>query len=91
MSKHKTNPRDIPRTEADVRRARRQGREECSEVCLNVISLLLKDKFGFTHDQLARLTYSFNAYMGGIADGKIKYQLVREALADEYETIVEVK
>lgn len=91
MSKHKTNPRNQPRTEADVRRARKQGQDEGSEVCLNVISLLLKDKFGFSHDQQAMLVYAFNTYMASIADGSIKYQQVKDALAEEYEVIVEVK
>lgn len=91
MSKHKTNPRNQPRTEADVRRASREGRDEGSEVCLNVISLLLKDKFGFSHEQQGKLVHAFNTYMANIASGKIKYQQVKDALAEEYEVIVEVK
>lgn len=91
MGKHKTNPRDIPRTEADVRRARREGHGEGVAFSVTIMMYVLADKFGFTDEQIARVNQWYNLNAHAIADGDIKFQDITAVLRDEYEWEFEFK
>ena len=90
-NRQKQNPRRIPRTEADVRRAEREGKNQGLEFALTVMIYVLVDKFGFTDDQVASLNQWFMTNIGAINDGTIKYEDMLDLLKDEYHWSISLK
>lgn len=90
MSKRKTNPRDIPRTEADVRRARRQGQEEGTKRSVYIMLYVLADKLGFRDEQAAKTWMLFKRAVDEVNEGKLKWQDIERTLKDEYGYDIEI-
>lgn len=87
----KVNPRKIPRSEADVIKARTQGYEEGIRGALTIMLYTLKDKFGSTDDQLKEFADAFNYTVDGINREYIKPKDLQMVIREEYGTTVELK
>lgn len=87
----KTNPRRIPRTQADVDRAHELGREEGSNGALVLFLYTLLDKFGATDDELKQFADAFSYTVDSIEKGYITEADLRTVVREEYHTTVETK
>ncbi len=87
----KTNPRRIPRTQADVDRAHERGREEGVNGALVLFLYTLLDKFGATDDELKQFADAFSYTVDSIERGYITEADLRKVVREEYHTVVETK
>jgi hypothetical protein len=91
MGGMKVNPRKIPRSEADVIKARTEGYEEGIKGALTIMLYTLKDKFNADDDQLKEFADAFNYTVDGINRGYIKPKDLQMVIREEYGTTVELK
>jgi hypothetical protein len=87
----KTNPRKIPRSQADVERAREQGRDEGINGALTIMLFTLMDKFGADDAQLREFADAFSYTVDSIERGYITEADLRKVVRDEYHTTIETK
>ena len=80
-----TNPRRIPRTEADVERAYKRGRAETIEFACAVACISLHDVFSPSGEQMIDFNNKFNNTVSAILNGEVKYAEIVSALHDEYD------
>lgn len=88
MSK-KTNPRRIPRSQADVDRAKEQATAEATWRTVYIMLYVLYDKFGFRDDTAAKAWMLFNRTVGMINDWTLKWREIESILKEEYGIEVE--
>ena len=79
-----TNPRRIPRTEADVERAYKRGQTETIEFACAVACISLHDVFEPSGEQMQKFNQKFNQTVSAILNGEVKYAEIVSALHDEY-------
>lgn len=87
----KVNPKKIPRSEADVIKARAQGYNEGIRGALTIMLYTLKDKFSYTDEQLKVFSDAFNYTVDGINRNYIKPKDLQMVIWEEYGTTVELK
>lgn len=87
----KTNPRKIPRTQADVDRAMEQGKMLGTELCLTLVLFTLQDKFGAGDEDLTKFSDAFHYTLDSLCKGYITEADIRQALKTEYDTTIEIK
>ena len=87
----KTNPRRIPRSQADVERAREQGRDEGINGALTIMLFTLMDKFGADDAQLREFADAFSYTVDSIERGYITEADLRKVVREEYHTVIETK
>ena len=87
----KTNPRKIPRTQADVDRALEIGREEGINGALIMFLYTMRDKFGATDDELTQFADAFNYVVDSINKGYITEADLKNVVRTEYGTVIEEK
>ena len=87
----KVNPKKIPRSEADVIKARAQGQEDGVRGALTIMLYVLKDKFSYTDDQLQAFAEMFNYTVDSISKGYIKPSDLQMVVREEYGTTVEMR
>ena len=83
-NKSKTPPRRLPCSEADVKRARTEGRDQGIELTLTVMLYVLAEKFGFSDEQIAKANQWFRTNASAILDGSIKFQEMKAVLWEDY-------
>lgn len=83
MSK-RTNPRNRPRNEQDVKRAFEKGKAIGVEVALNIMLITLKD-LGEPDEYISKFNVKFNRTLASINEKDIKAQDIVDALRDDYE------
>lgn len=86
----KTNPRNIPRSQADVDKANEQGMLFGTEFAINVILYVLKDKHDAPDDDIMKLRDEFMYQIDSISKGYLKYVDVKKALQTEYDMSVKL-
>lgn len=86
----KTNPRRIPRTQADVDRAYERGREDATDGILDIVVITLKD-LGWSDAFIAKFNHKFSKTVQAILDGDIKGREIRGSLKGEYDLEIECK
>lgn len=86
----KPNPRRIPRTQADVDRATRDGHIHGAEFMLYLVLFVLSDKHDAPHDELQQLGKEVEMYCGQLNKGEIKLRDVKLALKEEYDITVRI-
>lgn len=84
----KKNPRNIPRSQADVEKARQSGMLFGTEFALNIVLYVLKDKHGAEDDDILKLRDEFMYQIDSISKGYLKYTDVKRALQTEYDLTV---
>ena len=86
----KTNPRKIPRTQADVDKAFELGKEAGTELCLTLVLFTLQDRFGANDSQISEFSEAFHYTLDSLQKGYITESDLKKVLKDEYDTSVEV-
>ena len=86
----KTNPRRIPRTQADVERAYKSGMEAATQGLLGIVVITLKD-LGEPDEYIAKFEKKFNRTVQSWLNGEIKERDVSGALKEDYGIEVELK
>lgn len=89
--KQKTNPRNIPRSQADVDRAYQDGADFGCVFCPTLSILALKDKFGFTNEQITDFRRAFHTTLESHNAGEIKFREVKQALLGDYDITVRLE
>ena len=87
----KLNPRKIPKTQADVDRARSDGFNEGICGALTIMLYTLKDKFGSDDADLKEFADAFNYTVDGINKGYVSEKDLQSVIRDEYGTMVVMK
>lgn len=85
----KTNPRRVPATQADVKRAYQDGVTEGIERGIQLLLFTLIDKHDAPTDDIQQLARELNYTAESVSRGYIKWADIEETLKIEYE--VEVK
>lgn len=86
----KTNPRRIPRSQADVDRAYQRGMEDATQGLLGIVVITLKD-LGEPDDYIAKFEKKFNKTVQSLLNGDIKERDVSGALKEDYDIEVELQ
>ena len=79
-----TNPRRIPRTQADCDKAYKRGQTETIEFACAVACINLHDVFDPDAEQMQKFNQKFNQTVSAILNGEVKYAEIVSALHDEY-------
>ena len=87
----KTNPRRIPRTQADVDRAHELGRTEGINGALIIMLYAMHDKLGAGDDELKQFADAFSYTVDSIERGYITEADLRKVVREEYGTVIETK
>lgn len=80
----KTNPRKIPRTQADVDRAYERGKEEGSKSAIIIMMYAMKDKFGATDEQLRDFFDAITYTVDSINKGYITENDLKNVIKQDY-------
>lgn len=80
----KTNPRKIPRTQADVDRAYERGKEEGSKSAIIIMMYAMKDKFGATDEQLRDFFDAITYTVDSINKGYITEKDLKNVIKQDY-------
>lgn len=86
-----SNPRKIPRTQADVDKARKQGFDDGIKGALTIFLYTLRDKFSADDEQLKEFADAFNYTLDSINRGYVKETDLQSVIRDEYGTTIELK
>ena len=86
-----TNPRKIPRTQADVDKAYDKGLIDGTVCGLTVMLYVLKDKFDADDEQLQEFSKAFNYIVDSMAKGYITQADLKCVVKEEYGTVIELK
>ena len=86
----KTNPRNIPRSQADVDKANKAGMLFGTEFALNIVLYVLKDKHNEPDDDIMKLRDEFMYQIDSISKGYLKYADVKKALQTDYDMTVKL-
>lgn len=84
MSK-KTNPRKIPATQADVKRAKEQGYAEGVEAALVMVLYAIADKEHFPKWQIQRIGKEVNDVSDSVIKGYVTIPDILHMLKEEYD------
>lgn len=87
----KTNPKRVPRTQADVEKAHQNGMLFGTEFALNIVLYVLKDKHEASDEDIMRLRDEFVYQIDSISKGYLKYTDVKRALQTEYDLTVKLE
>lgn len=86
-----SNPRRIPRTQADVDKAYKRGMTDGLQGALTIMLYTLKDKFGTGDEELQEFANAFNYTVDGINKGYVSEKDLQSVIRDEYGTTVVMK
>lgn len=82
MKKNKS-PRSRPATMADVERAKRDAMREATDYALVIVFSVLRDKEGYSVDDLRRMYGHVQDLSQSIIDGYVKVQDLKHTLKEE--------
>ena len=93
MSKgsHRANPRKVPRTQADVDRARKRGQTEGINVILTVAAFALLEKLEADDDFIRRFSAAVSDVCDSMNRGYITFPDIVRALGDTHNYTVELR
>ena len=84
----KVNPRNIPRTQADVDRAYSDGMDFGCEFALNVVLYVLKDKHDAPDEDIMQFRDEFMYVIDSVAKKYLSYSDIQRALSEDYDLTV---
>lgn len=87
----KVNPRNRPKSEADVKRAYERGQKEGINGALTIFLYTLMDKFGADDAQLKDFADAFSYTVDSIEKGYITEADLRKVVKEEYHTVIYLK
>ena len=80
----KTNPRKIPRTQADVDKAFERGREAGAKSAIIIMMYALKDKHGASDEELEEFFRSITYTVESINQGYITEADLKTVIREDY-------
>jgi len=89
MSRSKTNPRNIPRSQADCDREYQRGLDDGMTHMMEMVLFCLADKHGASHEDIHTLAGEIDYLADSIRRGDIKWKDIFCVLYDEFD--LEVK
>lgn len=81
----KTNPKKVPRTEADVKKAFADGVSAGVNTAMAIFFVVLLDKTEATPDFIADLMPKVNSYSQEVKDRHLTYSDLKAALKSDYD------
>lgn len=84
----KINPRKRPATQADVEKAKKQATDEAVSLAMTIFLTVLKDKNGFSNEELLDTWKNVESLSDSIKDGYVNVYDLRIVLREEYEIYV---
>ena len=84
----KTNPRKRPASQADVVKAKKQATDEAVSLAMTIFLTVLKDKNGFSNEELQDTWANVENLSASIRDGYVSIYDLRTVLREEYEIYV---
>lgn len=90
MAKSKKNPRRLPCTQADVDKARSEGRYEGYNGLLSIFLWVMMEDFGFSDEDLQKIQERILYYCLVIKDGRLKLNDILSALKEEHGITIEL-
>ena len=84
MAKRKVNPRRIPATEADIKRAKKIASDQAVHLALAVFLTVLKDKFNFDNDQVVCAYKELDKLTEEVAERRVSKNDLLNVLKEEY-------
>ena len=84
----KPNPRKRPATQADVVKAKKQATDEAVSLAMTIFLTVLKDKNGFSNEELQDTWENVESLSASIRDGYVSVYDLRTVLREEYEIYV---
>lgn len=81
----KTNPRKIPKTQADVDRAYQRGKDEGAKSSIIIMMYAMKDKLGATDDQLTEFFDAITYTVDSINKGYITEKDLQTVIKEDYD------
>jgi hypothetical protein len=87
----KTNPKRIPRTEADVEKAWERGRQDGARSALTIMLYTLRDKFGIDDAGLQDFAEAFNYTLDSMNRGYVTEKDLEVVLKEEYGTTLRIE
>ncbi len=88
MGKKHTNPKKIPRTQADVDRAEKKGQIFGMEFAVTLVLWILLDKHDAPDEDVQTLNEEVKYLCDSIEKGYVSYPDIRRALKEEHDTEV---
>lgn len=85
MSRGKTNPRRIPVTQADIKRARKKAETETLDMACAIILMGLLDGGIITEDQMRPAWDAINNKSDSVVKGYCTVSDLKQTLREEYE------
>lgn len=86
----KTNPRKVPKTQADVDRAFSDGMDMGMEFGLNLVLYVLKDKHDAADADILQLRDEFMYVISAVNEKYLSYPDIKRALKGDYDLAVEL-
>ena len=86
----KVNPRRKPATQADVEKARREGRYEGFNGLMSIFLWVMVEDFGFSDDDLKRIQERLMFYLDEIKARRLGLDDIISALAEEHGLTIEL-
>lgn len=80
----KTNPKRIPRTQADVDKAFMEGMNVGMEISIDIMMTVLLDKHDAKQEELDIFSSEINELCDSINKGYVNYADVRNTLREDY-------
>lgn len=86
----KTNPKRIPKTQADVDKAFSNGMDFGAEFALNVVLYVLKDKHNATDDEIMQFRDEFMYVIDSVGKKYLAYADIVRTLKTDYDLAVNI-
>lgn len=87
----KVNPKRIPRTQADVERAEKEGIDKGIKCALTIMLYTLHDKFAADDKQLQEFADAFNYTVDSINKGYVTEKDLLTCIRAEYQTEIDIE
>ena len=81
----KINPKRIPRTEADVRKAKEEGIKDGSSFTSVIFLTVLLDKFGFDQQKIIKCYLAVMKLSEEISEHRVSISDLKHVLLNEYQ------
>lgn len=80
----RTNPQRRPKSEADVRKAKNEARDETMNTMMYMILWVFSDKHGANAEELQQIKDELYDVADSINRGYVKWEDLRDTLEEEY-------
>jgi len=86
----KTNPKKVPRTQADVDRAFDEGLGKGAEIMLYIMTFILVNDWNASDEHLDSIAKRTSQYFREIQSGELKFKDIVTTMKEEYNLEVKI-